>query len=228
MTEKYGVEFFVKSAAFDENYPVGSPHRNDIENNVIKDYKDMLGRYCQTEMQRLCKSGSTSQTGSVWSRAAVLDQASPFDSLLATGLTTHAEKGVNDQKSSVAGVVVAAEDGYSVVEKQQNEQEEQRDADGGAAGPVDGVGLAAGGEYRGVGGEELDDEEEEYGEEEADGAEQLGYEACYGLALVAEQRRQNQHKHHYGGEDGRVGRSGAAFFYHIFMVVVCACVCVFS
>ncbi|KAL0367720.1 UNVERIFIED_CONTAM: Chaperone protein dnaJ 49 [Sesamum radiatum] len=52
MTEKNGVEFFVKSAAFDENYPVGSPHRSDIEHNVIKDYKDMLGRYCQIEMQK--------------------------------------------------------------------------------------------------------------------------------------------------------------------------------
>ncbi|XP_011071440.1 chaperone protein dnaJ 49-like [Sesamum indicum] len=52
MTETNGVEFFVKSAAFDESYPVGSPRRNDIEHNVIKDYKDMLGRYCQIEMQR--------------------------------------------------------------------------------------------------------------------------------------------------------------------------------
>ncbi|KAL0368228.1 UNVERIFIED_CONTAM: Chaperone protein dnaJ 49 [Sesamum calycinum] len=52
MTEKNGVEFFVKSAVFDENYPVGSPRRNDIEHNVIEDYKDMLGRYCQIDMQR--------------------------------------------------------------------------------------------------------------------------------------------------------------------------------
>ncbi|KAL0434056.1 UNVERIFIED_CONTAM: Chaperone protein dnaJ 49 [Sesamum latifolium] len=52
MTEKNGLEFFVKSAAFDENYPVGSHRRNDIEHNVVEDYKDMLGRYCQIEMQR--------------------------------------------------------------------------------------------------------------------------------------------------------------------------------
>ncbi|KAK4405555.1 Chaperone protein dnaJ 49 [Sesamum angolense] len=51
-TEKHGVEFFVKSREFDENYPIGSPSRNDIENNVIKDYKHMLGRYCHMEMQR--------------------------------------------------------------------------------------------------------------------------------------------------------------------------------
>ncbi|KAL0414746.1 UNVERIFIED_CONTAM: Chaperone protein dnaJ 49 [Sesamum radiatum] len=31
-TEKHGVEFFVKSREFDENYPIGSPSRNDIEN----------------------------------------------------------------------------------------------------------------------------------------------------------------------------------------------------
>lgn len=52
MTEKHGVEFFVKSDQFDENYPIGSPGRQEIENNVIKDYKHMLGRYCHMEMQR--------------------------------------------------------------------------------------------------------------------------------------------------------------------------------
>ncbi|KAI3459267.1 hypothetical protein Pfo_015930 [Paulownia fortunei] len=52
MTEKNGVEFFVKSPEFDENHPIGSPGRHDIENNVIKDYKHLLGRYCQMEMQR--------------------------------------------------------------------------------------------------------------------------------------------------------------------------------
>lgn len=51
-TEKHGVEFFVKSPDFDENYPVGSSGRHDIENNVMKDYRSMLGRYCHMEMQR--------------------------------------------------------------------------------------------------------------------------------------------------------------------------------
>ncbi|KAL2464149.1 Chaperone protein dnaJ 49 [Forsythia ovata] len=51
-TEKHGVEFFVKSTEFDENYPLGSSARNDIENNVIKDFEHMLGRYCHMEMQR--------------------------------------------------------------------------------------------------------------------------------------------------------------------------------
>ncbi|KAL6522844.1 hypothetical protein OROHE_016691 [Orobanche hederae] len=52
MTEKHGVEFFVKLPEFDRVYPIGSPGRDDIENHVIKDYKLMLGRYCHMEMQR--------------------------------------------------------------------------------------------------------------------------------------------------------------------------------
>lgn len=52
MTEKHGVEYFVKSPEFDKNYPIGSPGRHDIENNVIKDHKHMLGRYCHMELQR--------------------------------------------------------------------------------------------------------------------------------------------------------------------------------
>lgn len=50
--EKHGVDYFVKSSQFDESYPVGSPRRDEIENNVMKDYKHMLGRYCHMEMQR--------------------------------------------------------------------------------------------------------------------------------------------------------------------------------
>ncbi|XP_030460059.1 chaperone protein dnaJ 49 [Syzygium oleosum] len=51
-TEKHGVEFFVKSSAFDNNYPPGSPARANIEDIVIKDYKSMLFRYCHIERQR--------------------------------------------------------------------------------------------------------------------------------------------------------------------------------
>lgn len=51
-TEEYGVQFFVKSQAFDANYPPGSPARATVEDNVIKDYKNMLHRYCHIEMQR--------------------------------------------------------------------------------------------------------------------------------------------------------------------------------
>ncbi|KAI5650792.1 hypothetical protein M9H77_36797 [Catharanthus roseus] len=51
-TERYGVEYFVKSMEFDEKYPPGSTGRENIETNVIKDYKNMLGRYCHMELQR--------------------------------------------------------------------------------------------------------------------------------------------------------------------------------
>ncbi|OIV95207.1 hypothetical protein TanjilG_21597 [Lupinus angustifolius] len=51
-TEVYGVQYFVKSQGFDSNYPSGSPARAKIEDNVIKDYSNMLHHYCQTEMQR--------------------------------------------------------------------------------------------------------------------------------------------------------------------------------
>jgi DnaJ family protein B protein 12 len=52
VTEDYGVQFFVKSQAFDANYPIGSSARETIEDNVIKDYKNMLRRYCQMELQK--------------------------------------------------------------------------------------------------------------------------------------------------------------------------------
>lgn len=51
-TENHGVEFYVKSFAFDDRYPLGSPARADIENSVINDYKTTLLRYCQMERQR--------------------------------------------------------------------------------------------------------------------------------------------------------------------------------
>ncbi|XP_062175516.1 chaperone protein dnaJ 49 [Alnus glutinosa] len=52
MTEKHGVEFYVTSSAFEKNYPLGSPARAKIEDNVIKEYRNMLLRYCQIELQR--------------------------------------------------------------------------------------------------------------------------------------------------------------------------------
>lgn len=52
MTEQHGVEYFVKSSAFDVRYPAGSTERVNFEDNVIKDYKNLLWRYCHVEMQR--------------------------------------------------------------------------------------------------------------------------------------------------------------------------------
>ncbi|XP_027165241.1 chaperone protein dnaJ 49 [Coffea eugenioides] len=51
-TEKHGVEYFVRSSEFDHKYPMGSPGRENIEVSVIRDYKNMLGRYCHIELQR--------------------------------------------------------------------------------------------------------------------------------------------------------------------------------
>ncbi|EEF45548.1 chaperone protein dnaJ 49 [Ricinus communis] len=51
-TEKHGLEFFVKSASFDDNYPIGSTARANIEDNVIKDYRNVLWRHCHIELQR--------------------------------------------------------------------------------------------------------------------------------------------------------------------------------
>lgn len=50
--EKYRVEYFVKSPKFDLNYPVGSSARENIEFSVIRNYKNMLSRYCHVELQR--------------------------------------------------------------------------------------------------------------------------------------------------------------------------------
>ncbi|XP_065863667.1 chaperone protein dnaJ 49 [Euphorbia lathyris] len=51
-TEKYGIEFFVKSTTFDDNFPIGSSERANIEDSVIKDYKNFLWRHCHAELQR--------------------------------------------------------------------------------------------------------------------------------------------------------------------------------
>ncbi|GJR39197.1 chaperone protein DnaJ 49 [Tanacetum coccineum] len=51
-TQEIGVEFFVKKSDFDHKYPVGTPARTNIENSVVRDYKNMLWRYCNVELQR--------------------------------------------------------------------------------------------------------------------------------------------------------------------------------
>ncbi|KAJ9537061.1 hypothetical protein OSB04_029794 [Centaurea solstitialis] len=51
-TNEYGVEFYVRSSDFDHKYPPGTPARANIENVVIRDYKNMLWRYCHVEVQR--------------------------------------------------------------------------------------------------------------------------------------------------------------------------------
>lgn len=51
-TEKHGVEYFVKSTDFDKDYPPGSTVRNKMEDRVLRDYKNVIGRYCHIELQR--------------------------------------------------------------------------------------------------------------------------------------------------------------------------------
>ncbi|MCD7464227.1 hypothetical protein HAX54_052318 [Datura stramonium] len=41
ITDEHGVEYFVKSQEFDQKYPPGSPDRDNIEDHVIRDYKNM-------------------------------------------------------------------------------------------------------------------------------------------------------------------------------------------
>lgn len=52
VTENYGIEFYVKSSDFDQKYPVGSSSRADFEAEVERDYRNMLARYCNVELQR--------------------------------------------------------------------------------------------------------------------------------------------------------------------------------
>lgn len=52
VTEKHGVEYFVRKEDFEQRFPQGSSVRDNLENHVLRDYKSILGRYCHFEMQR--------------------------------------------------------------------------------------------------------------------------------------------------------------------------------
>ncbi|PKA50983.1 Chaperone protein dnaJ 49 [Apostasia shenzhenica] len=52
VTENHGIEYFVKSSEFDIQFPGGSSALDQIEHHVVKDYKNILNRYCHTELQR--------------------------------------------------------------------------------------------------------------------------------------------------------------------------------
>ncbi|XP_062231213.1 chaperone protein dnaJ 49-like [Phragmites australis] len=51
-TQKHGVEYFVSKQEFDQQFPQGSPSRDNLEQYVLKDYKSLLGKYCHVELQR--------------------------------------------------------------------------------------------------------------------------------------------------------------------------------
>ena len=120
---------------------------------------------------------------------------------------------------SVAGIIIAAEDRRPVVQKKQNENEKQRDADGRPADPVDGVGFTSGEDGRdegaAIGGEKLNGEKEDNGEKEkTERTEQLGDRFGDGFALVADKER----TYNNYGDDHRqqdpMRCAGLPFFYH--------------
>ncbi|KAJ1692110.1 hypothetical protein LUZ63_008808 [Rhynchospora breviuscula] len=51
-TEDRGVEYFVKREDFEQRFPKGGDMRESLERSVVRDYKGLLGRYCQIEVQR--------------------------------------------------------------------------------------------------------------------------------------------------------------------------------
>ncbi|KAL5782282.1 hypothetical protein ACOSP7_007311 [Xanthoceras sorbifolium] len=102
----------------------------------------------------------------------------------------------------VARIVVATEDRYPVVEQKQDQNKKKRDSNRRPADPVDGVGFSgvenAGDNRAAIGGEELDCEEENDGqEEETDRAQELGDELRQSLAGVAKEERD---QHHYADD----------------------------
>ncbi|KAL2612334.1 hypothetical protein R1flu_024026 [Riccia fluitans] len=48
-TKEYGVTFYVKTAEFDREYPVGSHSRRQVEAQVERDYRDILIHNCRVE-----------------------------------------------------------------------------------------------------------------------------------------------------------------------------------
>ncbi|XP_043699693.1 chaperone protein dnaJ 49-like [Telopea speciosissima] len=51
VTQK-GVNYFVRTAKFDQEYPPNSPGRVEIEQQVERTYRSSLSQYCQVELQR--------------------------------------------------------------------------------------------------------------------------------------------------------------------------------
>lgn len=49
-TREHAVPFFVKSQAFDKDYPPGSRSRRSIEAQVERDYREILGHNCRREL----------------------------------------------------------------------------------------------------------------------------------------------------------------------------------
>eukprot|EP00252_Welwitschia_mirabilis_P005616 TRINITY_DN1609_c0_g1_i1.p1 TRINITY_DN1609_c0_g1~~TRINITY_DN1609_c0_g1_i1.p1 ORF type:complete len:367 (+),score=49.86 TRINITY_DN1609_c0_g1_i1:346-1446(+) len=52
VTEDFSVPYYVRSVDFDKEYKPGSSQRVDLEKHVIRDYTNILSRYCQMEAYR--------------------------------------------------------------------------------------------------------------------------------------------------------------------------------
>ncbi|WOL10327.1 hypothetical protein Cni_G19082 [Canna indica] len=52
VTEKHGVDYYVKLEDFEQRFPLGSSSRDTLEHNVFKDYSGVLRRYCHIELRR--------------------------------------------------------------------------------------------------------------------------------------------------------------------------------
>lgn len=52
ITKEFGVQYFVKSPDFEKEFPPDSTERANLEFQVLRDYKGLLMRYCQVELQR--------------------------------------------------------------------------------------------------------------------------------------------------------------------------------
>lgn len=51
-TTHRGVNYFVRSAKFEQEYPINSPERQRVEEQVDRDYLSILGQNCRYELQR--------------------------------------------------------------------------------------------------------------------------------------------------------------------------------
>ncbi|VVB13367.1 unnamed protein product [Arabis nemorensis] len=51
-TTHRGVNYFVRSAKFEQEYPINSPERQRVEEQVDRDYLSVLGQNCRYELQR--------------------------------------------------------------------------------------------------------------------------------------------------------------------------------
>eukprot|EP00252_Welwitschia_mirabilis_P017961 TRINITY_DN40092_c0_g1_i1.p1 TRINITY_DN40092_c0_g1~~TRINITY_DN40092_c0_g1_i1.p1 ORF type:complete len:360 (+),score=31.94 TRINITY_DN40092_c0_g1_i1:249-1328(+) len=52
VTKNFSVSYYVRSADFDQEYQPGSFQRDELERQVVRDYTNILSRYCHMELSR--------------------------------------------------------------------------------------------------------------------------------------------------------------------------------